>query len=291
MRYNAAHTTNFTIMKTWIDVSIEGVKYEPIVIKENDAFLSKSNMLMKSYNLHEKKVRNICVSIKEGTDSCNTTIYEKNICFAESGITSVLNSLLFRVLTPSTNVDFTLVHKKDGGIICTIACGSKSESFIIPTKDSNNKTKSEMNIRYQSNNEHPYFTASECFIANLGCFKDLLEPLYESISNNDSAIQKKWSEAIENCPNSSLIQAEFKKCNGNMNLWLNTLLSWGIKRDKCKKYILSVVNPDNYDIEGLHRSNDEDEILNVVVPCWTIVKKQSGKNVETNLIKGKLSFQ
>lgn len=265
----------------WIRIAGNDGVTDTTLVVEDGHFFSASNIIYKSISFSEN-ILNIDFRVLKGENVSNSDIYLRETIDLSQAFTnqSLLDRILFFFIKRKTVLDTYTVLQKDGKIQTTLMCGNFKKSFTIFTI---NHIENASVRQYSQVKDNIKIDLTKDFLkAHIHDFSTLLEEtfLISTHNVNDNSIMTKWREAIIALPDSSTMTSLFDRCNNNVALWLNTLNTLGIQRDKCRKYSAHTLPKDKY-----HTPSDTTkEYYTVIRPCWTYTP--SGENQCIVLIKG-----
>lgn len=265
----------------WIRIAGNDGVTDTTLVVEDDHFFSASNIIYKSMPFSEN-IHNIEFLVLTGDNASTSDIYfRETINLSQAFINkSIFDKILFLFIKRKTIIETYTVLQKDGRIQTTLLCGNLKKTITIFTIDDGSNANT--NQPYQSKDKTENDSTKVFLKAHIHDFSTLLEEtfLISSHNVNDNSIMTKWREAIIALPDSSTMTSLFDRCNNNVALWLNTLNTLGIQRDKCRKYSAHTLPKDKY-----HTPSDTTkEYYTVIRPCWTYTP--SGENQCIVLIKG-----
>lgn len=274
-------------MNIWIQIKGQGIQDKEILILQDGSFYSKSNIILSSITSSQSDIKELCCNILSGTKISDASIVEsKKISFIpKQSIVNFLNKILFLFVKPETRIDVMVVKRKDNSLNVTFTKGKDSYSFTYNNRKGGGTSNQDEATPNNSMKEQTK-TPKSVFIENIDFFKELLEPLYSDHEKRDFYIEK-WKHTMTLFPDGTFLQKEFEVFETDIDLWFNTLFSWGIKRDKCKEYNKGSFNAEFYDID-LSNDRADSSIYKVIIPCWSYIMNFGNGNKEIVIKKGVL---
>lgn len=273
-------------MNIWIKIKGEGIQDNVILVLQDGCFYSKSNIIMKTITSSRSDIKELCCDILSGSTISDASIIEtKTIPFVQKhSILSFFNKILYLFVKPEIRIDVAVVKRKDNSFCVSFTKAKDTFSFThnYSTAENADRNKSTPNKSNGGKSKVPKLV----FFENIEFFKELLEPLFSCPDKRDFYI-KEWKHAMTLFPDGNCLQEEFEIFEKDIDLWFNTLFSWGVKRDKCKEYKAGSFNKDFYDVD-LSDGGTEFSVFKVIIPSWSYIENNGSGNNEILIKKGLL---
>jgi len=255
----------------WVKINIGDKAIPPLKLYDDEFDVHQTHLQPR--DVHVRPYNNgfipVIISFYSGSNTeIKDKISETNLRLERiRNIVFYLGNLLGKAFQGNVDVSVFFNVNEEGLCIGFLAQGYTPLKYVVPANivAVNHGEKSK-----QSTFDLNQPSAKEIFISNIMAFSGIIP---ETQLNQNPNIVEEWRTIINNLPvNGTSLLVEFEKYKSRLDLWLNLLSSWGLKRDKCSKYSGLLVSSERYVTEN-GSDIDEDANYEVLSPCWSLWKE------------------